>query len=244
MPEQDSQPQAGPSMAQRPACGLQQGHPPTDMGLTAHTNGMAIMNGATAQQRPRLRCPRPEELHMASRFVAELEANFINSYSKNMTKQAAPEQQKVEYIRTLGQAFHASQALYPKLPMFLCVFKNTDRTKQLVAMILATFLQRNLVHVGIQDRTLSLITLRDITQKLHECYAQVNAAVHEFIPQPQEANEVLMEDVVSDHGPGEPDAARDAIIRISEDTLLNHLSQPSAPGKSKVKRAKVGPIDT
>lgn len=52
-----------------------------------------------------------------------------------MTKQAAPEQQKVEYIRTLGQAFHASQALYPKLPMFLCVFKNADRTKQLVAMV-------------------------------------------------------------------------------------------------------------
>ncbi|KZP16397.1 hypothetical protein FIBSPDRAFT_59285 [Athelia psychrophila] len=105
------------------------------MGLTAQSNGMAVMNGATAQQRPRLRCPRPEDLHMASRFVAELEANFINSYSRNMTKQAAPEQQKVEYIRTLGQAFHASQALYPKLPMFLCVFNNADRTKQLVAMV-------------------------------------------------------------------------------------------------------------
>ncbi|KZP27348.1 hypothetical protein FIBSPDRAFT_928183 [Athelia psychrophila] len=183
---QFSQPQAGPgpSMAQSQARGPQQGLSPAGMSLAPHNGHPPNMNGGMAQQGRPTR-PSPEQSHQASNFVAHVKTEFLKNNLPNMTQHIVPDQEKVEYNRVLEQAFHASQEMDPKLPMFFYVLKEGDLIKKLVAIILTTREQRSLISNGTQKYILSLITLRNIIQQLAKCNAQFAAAVQGFTSQPQ-----------------------------------------------------------
>ena len=62
-----------------------------------------------------------------------------------MTQHNVLDADRIEYNRVLEQAFHASQEMDPKLPMFFYVLKDGNLMRQLIAIVSFTFFYSSVV---------------------------------------------------------------------------------------------------
>jgi hypothetical protein len=92
-----------------------------------------------------------------------------------------PENQRVDYLKTLEQAYRYAQQIEPKLPMYYYVLRDTDMLRKLVAIIFTTREQRSLVsNTNHPKYILPFTTLSTLVAQVQNVNAQFNAVVSAY----------------------------------------------------------------
>jgi hypothetical protein len=125
--------------------------------------------------------PTPEQSQESLQAIQRIKQDFLQKSLPHMKQYQVPENQRMDYLKALEQAYRYAQEIEPKLPMFYYVLREPDMIRKLVAIIFTTREQRSLVsNTNSPKYILPFTTLSTLISQIQSANARFNAVVSAY----------------------------------------------------------------